>query len=254
LENGKSIPRLVDVRALLECYRDLQVDAVSVEINDLVEGLSKIGRTESWFASYRDVFNEDTIYDIKRFVEFENDAKVVRTFESDLVPGLLQTRGYVRSLIDQGASKWPPRRRYRMLEFRLARQRVLRGNGGPLLLDCVIGEAALRHAVGPPDVMREQVEAILRVVDGGVEGVSAQVCPISLGIPEVLRGPFLVMEFSDPNELGLVYLEGAESSQFLQSQDAVERYNRRFDDLKRAALDQAESRLLLETILRELGG
>jgi transcriptional regulator with XRE-family HTH domain len=254
LENGKSTPRLVDVRALLDEYADRDPAAVPDGLRRRLLDLADTGRSEGWFAAFRDVTSSDMTYDdIKRYVEFENDAAVIRSFEPDVVPGLLQTRGYSAALTGLFFPTRSPARRQRLVEFRLARRRVLRLHGGHVAFDAVIGEVALRREIAPPAVMREQLEAILAMIDDNGSAVRIRIAPIELGIRAVHGGPFVIMEFVDPDEVGLVYLEGRAGAQYLQTGADVEVHRRQFDELLARSLDRAASRAMIEDLRRGLG-
>jgi transcriptional regulator with XRE-family HTH domain len=251
LENGKSTPRLVDVRALLDNYAARDPRAVPAELRARVLELAEIGRALEWFARYRDVISSDmTNDDIRRFIEFENDATVIRCYEPDLVPGLIQTRGYMAALARLAFPTRAAARRERLVDFRMARQQVLRRYGGHVVLHTVIGEPALRREIAPPDVMREQLRSILEALDDDGSGVVVRVAPITLGIRAVLGGSLVVMDFQDPDETGLVYLEGRASGQYLQAPADLERHRDQFDELMTGALNRADSRSMIEELIR----
>jgi hypothetical protein len=188
--------------------------------------------------------------DIRRFIEFENDATVIRCYEPDLVPGLIQTRGYMAALARLAFPTRAAARRERLVDFRMARQQVLRRYGGHVVLHTVIGEPALRREIAPPDVMREQLRSILEALDDDGSGVVVRVAPITLGIRAVLGGSLVVMDFQDPDETGLVYLEGRASGQYLQAPADLERHRDQFDELMTGALNRADSRSMIEELIR----
>jgi transcriptional regulator with XRE-family HTH domain len=252
LENGVSIPRIADVRALLDHYAEQNPTAGDSRTREHLIELAKIGYTEGWFAAYRDVISGDMTYDgIKRYVEFENDASAIHTFEPDLVPGLLQTRRYTQALVALFFPRHSTTQRRRLVEFRLARQQVLRHNGGGLTFTAIIGEAALRRRIAPPDVLREQIRFLLDITRDPTASVTIQVAPITMGIRPALGGPFLIMEFADVDELELVYIEGRTGAQYLQNPTDCQSYRREFDELREHALTEADSRSLLRELIDE---
>lgn len=250
LENGKSVPRLVDVKALLDQYVDANPDAVTNGTRDRIIALAEQGRAAEWFAEYRDVISSDmTSDDVQRYVEFESDAKRIWSYEPEIIPGLLQTSGYAKAATDLFLPERSTAQRERFVAFRLARQRVLRR----LDFDVVIGEAALRRVVGPPDVMQDQLRRVLDNIRNGQPNVRIRIAPIELSIAAVYGGPFVEMEFADTEEPGLVYVEAREGSQYLRTEAALARYRRLADDVAAAVSDKERSQALVEGALKEHG-
>jgi hypothetical protein len=80
------------------------------------------------------------------YIDLESAATLIRTYEGQLVPGLLQTEDYMRVLM-QGAFEESPKDTERRIALRLARQALLTRPGSPRLW-AVVDEAALRRSVG----------------------------------------------------------------------------------------------------------
>jgi len=253
LENGQSIPRLVDISALLDHYSQRAPHALPDGARNRILDLADIGRTEAWFHSFRDVISSDmTIDNIQRYIELESDAAKICSFEPELIPGILQTREYAASITQLFFPLHTQAQRERLVAFRLARQHVLRRPDEPLAFDVVIGEAAFRRVFGSPAVMRDQVHALLRI-SGEVPNVRVRIAPIALSIPAVVGGPFVVMEFPDADYLpGVVYLESRTSGQYVQNTRVLGIYQQLFDELKEAALDTSQSRDMLHQVLATL--
>lgn len=244
-------PRLADVTPLVDRYQELAPHDVDDSVRDRILRLTQQGAEPVWFSKFRDVLGGPmTANDAQRYIEYENDAAVVRSFEPEAVPGLLQTAGYARAITDVFHSAYSPAERLRFVELRLARQQVLDRPGQPLRLDVVIGELALRRQVVEADVMREQVQLLLDADERS--NVSVRIAPIELGHPAVYGGPFVVMDLADENENGVVYLETRGDPQFMDSDDSVDHYRRLHSDLSGAAPSAAQSRALLEEILKSL--
>lgn len=253
LETGKAVPRLVDVKALLDHYAEVSPASVSDSTRVRVLALADNGREEEWFTSFRDVLTSDmTRDDVARYVAYESDAVEIRSFEPDLVPGLLQTREYASAVVEQYFPDRSEEERARLVEFRMARQQVLRRPSGALRFRVVIGEMVVRRVMTAPEAMQEQLRRILDEIRGGSPAVEVRISPAALGIPAAVGGPFVVMSLPG-GEPDLVYLESREGAQYRQDEGVRSRYNGYFEDLVESALSADESIGLVEGVLKQLG-
>ncbi|MBW0090025.1 helix-turn-helix domain-containing protein [Pseudonocardia sp. KRD-184] len=255
LENGRSgAPRLVDVSALLDSYAALRPDLVDDQVREHVLLLAGISRRKEWFAPYRDVLARDSASDGgRRYVEYESDAVEIRSFEPDLVPGLLQTEAYARAVVRVFQPRYTPAQRRRLVQFRLDRQRVLLRQVSPLRFRVVIGELALRRVLGGTQVMREQLEALASWIRDGPSNVEIAVAPASLVTPAVFGGPFVVMMFAERDEQDVVYIEGRVAATYLQGEAEVQRHLDEFDALTAEAMAPLDTLDAIERILDEPG-
>lgn len=252
LENGKSVPRLVDVRALLDLYTESKPDDVTQEERDRAMLLAADSRKEEWFDPFRDVITGDmTQAHMERYVQWETDAEELLTYEASIVPGLLQTREYAEAVAELFFPDSTPRQRSRFVDFRMARQEVLRRRPNPLEFRVTLREVALRRVFGSPAVMVEQLKTLEAELSNGLPNVQLRIVPDELVVPEALRGPFTVMRLPDESDNdghGLVYLEGAGGGEYLQNAAAVERYRRDFAKLWAASLSKEQSLDLMRRI------
>ncbi|WJK32963.1 helix-turn-helix transcriptional regulator [Solwaraspora sp. WMMA2065] len=121
---------------------------------------------------------------LRSWVENERRAAIMRTCHANLVPGLLQTEAYARSVIAAG-----PHTEVQVEEItreRMARQAATLGREDPLLLHAIIGEAALR--IGDSVIMKEQLDHLVGV--GFLPNVVVRVVPFSAGPHPALTGAF----------------------------------------------------------------
>ena len=95
------MPRLVDVRALLDLYDDPKSGGISKDERDRVMFLAADSRQEAWFDPFRDVITGGMTQDhMQRYVEWETDAEEILTYQAEVVPGLMQTRRYAQALAE----------------------------------------------------------------------------------------------------------------------------------------------------------
>lgn len=256
LENGKSVPRLVDVRALLDLYEEVKSGEVSQDERDRVMLLAADSRQQAWFDPFRDVITGNMTQDhMQRYVEWETDAEEISTHQTELVPGLLQTRRYAQALGDLFFPDSSSTQRKRFVDFRMARQGVLNRRPVPLELRVTLREVALRRVLGSAAIMAEQLKKLADELRNGHRNVELRIVSDRLVIPEALRGPFTVMRLPEPDEGagdGLVYLEGAGGGDYLQNAEAVERYRKDFATLWAASLSQEESLGLVEEVANSI--
>lgn len=251
LENGQAVPRLVDIKGLLDQYAEVQEVSLSAGVRERLIALASNGREEEWFSSFRDVLNSDMTRDgLARYVAYEDGADEIRSFEPDLVPGLVQTRGYATAVVAQYFPERTENERARLVEFRLARQKVLERGGGAPRFRVVVGEYVVRRDLAPPDAMQEQRERLLDCARGTVPNVDLRIAPASLGISAAVGGPFVVMSLPD-GEPDLVYLENREGALYRQDEATRARYSDYFDDLLESALDPKMSARMIEEVLAE---
>jgi hypothetical protein len=121
------------------------------------------------------------------------------------------------------------------------------GADGPVpRLAVVLGEGALRQAVGGPAVLAGQLSHLARL-SGESPDLTIQVLPFSAGAHAAAAGggSLTIMRFANPPGLGVVYLEALSGGVYLDGQEDVARYMRAFALLRASALSVAESARLL---------
>jgi hypothetical protein len=126
----------------------------------------------------------------------------------------------------------------RRVEARLKRQALLTKTD-PLKLWAIVDEAVLHRLVGGAEVMAEQLR---RLVDATKEPhITLQVLPYSLGAHPGMPGSFAMMEFPDPADPELVYLDSMAGDLFLEREADVRRFTVIFEHLRAAALNPKDS-------------
>ena len=146
IETGRSRPQPGNVRMLLELY-----GVTGPERDGLIQ-LTREARQPGWWHSFRDVLPNP--YEV--YIGLEAGAASIRNFEPIVVPGLLQTEDYARETFRNGPIELDPDEVERLVEVRLARQKILTRDDRPRLW-AVIDEAVIRRVVGGTEVMRGQL-------------------------------------------------------------------------------------------------
>jgi hypothetical protein len=157
----------------------------------------------------------------RAYVDLESAASLIRAYEGQFVPGLLQTEGYVRAVVGGAQLAGGPEEAERRVALRLGRQGLLVGVGAPRLW-AVVDEAALRRPVGGRGVMRGQLEWLAQACKW--PNVTLQVLPLAAGAHPAMVGAFSVLRFADQELPDVVYVEHLTSALYLSKQEDVDQY------------------------------
>ncbi|MDO0935870.1 helix-turn-helix transcriptional regulator [Streptomyces sp. DG2A-72] len=176
----------------------------------------------------------------------ELEARAVRfqEFCATLTPGLLQTPEYMRALFVEGNPEMTSKEIDGLVAARLGRQEMLRSDSSPDLW-WILGEAALRQAVGGPAVMREQLAALLPLMR--TRNTTIQIAPFAAGALPLMNGTLILLTLPD-NSI-TVYQEGFGYGETFDDREIVTRRVRKFDHMKACALPPRESAALIKATL-----
>ncbi|MYU23127.1 helix-turn-helix transcriptional regulator [Streptomyces sp. SID8352] len=232
IETGTSGVKPPDVRLLLDAYgvHDTQLRELLVV---LAGSDNAVGR-EHWWHAYRGVLPPT----YRDFISLESQATAMRTLETTVVPGLLQTPEYARAVTRAAVEALPEERLDALVAVRLARQDVLRASP-PLRLNAVLDEAVLRREVGGPGVMARQLERLVEAAR--LPQVRLRVLPFAAGAHIGVTGPFVILSFSTTSDLDVVVLDHLTSSLYLERKEDLEAYTEAFNALLLHALSPEES-------------
>ncbi|MEO7193486.1 MAG: helix-turn-helix transcriptional regulator [Pseudonocardiaceae bacterium] len=143
------------------------------------------------------------------YLALETDAAVVYDYQLGYIPGLLQTADYIRTVF-RGTP--PPRTENdidRIVQIRLFRQHRLTGDP-PMELVAIVDETVLRRPIGGVDMMCQQLRHLVR--PAALPSVCFQVLPIAVGVHQGLNGSFTVLDFAEPDEPTVAYVENSVSA------------------------------------------
>ena len=171
-------------------------------------------------------------------VESETRASQIHEWEQRVVPGLLQTEDYARSVIRAGQPRITPDELERRVALRLERQGIFAREAGRPMHWVVIHEGVLRHVVGSPEIMHAQLS---RLIDGADSpDVLIQVLPYSASDHPGTDGPFLVFDFADDPPSG--YAECNGGGMIVEQPEQVAVLVTSMNLIRAAALSPRESR------------
>jgi transcriptional regulator with XRE-family HTH domain len=211
LENGQVGFKERDIIDLLRLYGVTDPEEVAAFLE-----LAREANAPGWWQDYGDVLPQW----FRAYVDLESVATLIRTYEGQLVPGLLQTDDYVRAVIHD-TSLESSEEVGRRVRLRLARQTLLTREQPPRLW-AVVDEAALRRPVGGREVMRGQLERLIAATK--LPNVTLQILPLAGGAHPAMVGAFSILRFADRHLPDVVYLEHLTNAHYLDKRAEVERY------------------------------
>ena len=239
MELGRVSFKERDVIDLLEFYgvRDL------TERGKLLQ-LTREANAPPWFQKFQDVVPDW----FQVFVGLEEAAQLIRVYEIQFVPGLLQTEDYARATIKQGAPEMDPDEVERRVALRMGRQKLLTRENPPRYW-VVMDEAALHRPIGGRDVHAAQIEHLIHL--SGQPNITIQVMPFAYGGHAAESGAFTIMRFPESDLPDVVYMEYLTGAHYVDKPEEVERYAAVMGRLSVAGTSPDLTREMLTRMLRE---
>ncbi|WP_329257482.1 helix-turn-helix domain-containing protein [Actinoallomurus sp. NBC_01490] len=240
VETGRAGLDEDDVKRLLELYGiDRQ------EERDALLALAQEANRPGWLQAFSGAMPAW----FRPYVDLEEAAQVIRTYEVQFVPGLLQTEDYARAVISQGRSMLSAEEVDRRVELRLRRQRILTASN-PTRLWAVIDEAALWRPIGGPEVTRAQLRALLDAAR--LQHITVQVMPFHVGGHAGEAGAFSILRFPEPELHDIAYVEQLTGAMYLERDDDMDSYGATMERLCVQSASPQESMDLISKIIREI--
>jgi transcriptional regulator with XRE-family HTH domain len=237
IENGSVGISTNDLKALLRHYK-----VTDPERTGELVALARAGRQSSWWSAYREIVPQSLL----QLIGYESAALVRRDFQTLFIPGLLQTEEYARTIITEldGAT----RHLDTLVEIRMKRQELLERADPPWLF-FILDEAVVRRQIGGKAVMRRQIRRLIEVA--GRPKVTVEVVPFSAGAHPGLRGQFVIIEFPDPEDDDVLYLENAQGDVISRDlPEEVPAYREAFEVLRKLSLGPDGSVAYLDKLAR----
>jgi transcriptional regulator with XRE-family HTH domain len=213
---------------------------------DALIGLARQANNPGWWQHFGDVLPNW----FQAYLGLEAAASLIRTYEIQFVPGLLQTPDYARAVIMLGHAGASAAEINRRVDLRLQRQQILTRPGGPQLW-AVIDEAVLRRPIGGVDVMRAQIESLIAA--SKLPGVRLQIIPFLAGGHAAAGGPFAILRFPEPELPDVVYVEQLTSAIYLDKREDVDHYAMAMERVCIDAEPPNDTPEILGKLLNEVG-
>ena len=240
LELGRVSFKERDVTDLLEHYG---VDDPA-EREKLIQ-LTREANATPWYQKFQDVVPDW----FHVFVGLEEAAQLIRVYEVQFVPGLLQTQDYARAVIMQGSPGLDSDEVDRRVQLRVGRQQLLTRDNPPRFW-AIVDEAALRRPMGGRDVHVAQIERLMDVI--GEPNITLQVMPFKYGGHAAEGGPFMIMRFPETDLPDIVYMEYLTGAHYIDKEEEVERYAAVMERLSVAGTSPDRTREILAGMLKEI--
>ena len=235
LETGQTGSSPRDVRDMLALY-----EVGEPELEDLM-AVARETRQRGWWQPYGSVLTG-------AYIGFESAAELIRSYDAQSIPGLLQIEEYARSVIEAASPDAPAQEIENRVKVRLARAGLLHQDD-PVTLCGVVDESVLRRQVGGPDVMKRQLEHVVAAAEQA--HVTVHVLPLSVGAHAGMTGSFTLLSFPDEADPDTVYVTMATGGVFQEKADELVLYERIFDRLRDAALPPEDSIALVASLAKE---
>lgn len=237
IEQATHAPKVNDVRALCIYYE------LDEERTETLVALARESRLRGWWQGHGTIPAW-----FETYIGFEEEASDFRSYEPELVHGLLQTEAYYRALLNIDP-RLPEEEQDRRVAVRMKRQERLTGPDAPKLW-FILNEAVLRREVGGRAVMGEQLQYLAQIARR--RNVNLQVLPFSAGAHAGVDGAFHILGFPEPADPPVVYLQYRRGSLYLEEPEDLAEYTELYEHLRAVALSPDQSIDLLTQVAQEM--
>ena len=239
MERAEGGLKPLTVKSLLMAYGITDVREI-----DTFLALARDASKPGWWHSYEDVLPSW----FRIAVGLEESASLIRAYEPQVVPGLLQTEDYARAITTASFPGATEQEAERRVALRLARQELLRRPAPPEYW-VVLDETVLRRPVGSRDVMRGQLTALADAAE--VPNVTIQVIPFAAGWHPALYGMFWVFRFPDQQMPDIVYSESLTGAFYLNKPAETAAYTEALGRMCTQGASPDQTITILRDILKE---
>jgi transcriptional regulator with XRE-family HTH domain len=237
IESGAVGVSPIDARALMKLYGVTDRSRI-----DQLVGLARSSRTRRWWSSYAGALPAP----YTAYIGLEAETSSVLCYTPTKLPALFQTEAYAAKAVRRGR---PGGDEHSQVEVRLARQREVLGKVDPPRITAVIDEAVVRRIASDPRTKREQLERLVSL--SGEPNITIQVLPFTAGV-DGFPNPFAILEFPDPADDAVMYVENALGDDVVDQPDLVGPARHEFERLREMALSPTETQEMIKRIVGEL--
>ncbi|WP_405064623.1 helix-turn-helix domain-containing protein [Kribbella sp. NBC_01505] len=228
-----------DVRDLLTLY-----GLDDGEERERLLALAREANNPGWWHRYGDVLPSW----FHSYLGLESAAALIRSYELQFIPGLLQTTDYARAVVQLGRGLVTAEEVERRVNLRISRQEVLT-RPTPVRLWAVVDEAVLRRPIGGQKTMMMQLDHLIEMSQ--LPNVTLQVMGFTDGGHAATGGAYSILRFPEPDLADVVYIEHLTSALYLDKQDDLDQYTATMEALCVAAPPPNKTRDILTKIRRD---
>jgi transcriptional regulator with XRE-family HTH domain len=220
-----------DLKVLLDLYQIHD----ELRVNQLIE-LARGSRQLSWWSKYRDSASHQYL----QFIEYEEAASIIRQHEPILIPGILQTKEYATRVIRElYRGEMSADRLQALVDIRMTRQQLLT-RSNPIDATFLIDEAAIQRLVGDKDIAAAQISKLRAF--GDKPGVTIGMVPLAAGLHRAMTDSFVLLEFADPEDTDVLFIEESHDSIFSQDEAGeITTYREIFEQLRGSSLSTKDT-------------
>ncbi|GAA0256488.1 helix-turn-helix transcriptional regulator [Cryptosporangium japonicum] len=189
--------------------------------------LAREANQPGWWHKFGDILPQW----FQAYVGLEAAASLIRTYEVQFIPGLLQTEDYARAVVLLGNGSAPKEEIDRRVQLRMERQQLLSRPNAPRFW-AIIDEAVLRRPIGGREVMRAQLDLLAELSER--PNVTLQIIPFGFGGHAAAGGAFSLLRFPDQTLPDIVYIEQLTSALYLEKREDVDTY---LESMERLAVE-----------------
>ncbi|MFV2106120.1 DUF5753 domain-containing protein [Micromonospora sp. LOL_015] len=216
IENGKFPVKMNTVRGLCWFY------GADPETTDALTRLAAASDDHGWWESHGDAVPDW----FRLYVGLEAAATEIHNYNPELIHGLLQTPDYMRAVFRAADPQATEQKIEGQVSLRLDRQISYYDREQPARIVAVLGAGALAREVGGPAVMAEQRAHLAGL--GRRVRVEIRVLPWSAGAHAAMVSPFTLLDFADPDDPDIAYVESHVGARYLERPEELAEYRRIF--------------------------
>lgn len=231
LETGQRGVSQPDIHALCDLYE------VDDALRHHLTELAAEGKQQAWWRSWGLPYST--------YVGLESAATSISDFALAVIPGLLQTADYARAVLQATQAEFGPDVIEQRVAARMDRQRILISEHAPRY-QAVMDEAVIRRMVAGPELMRAQLDQLVRASE--LAAVSIRIIPFSAGLLPSSNNKFIILRFDEPALPAAVYIELLTGEIYVERPDEVMVYEATFRQTLAMALDGDQTREMIRSL------
>jgi transcriptional regulator with XRE-family HTH domain len=219
IEAGTTAVKISDVWALCRIY------GTDEKTTDALAGLAAGTNDKGWWHDYGDIMPVD----FELYLGLEAAAKSIHTYDPERVHGLFQTADYAREIERATSPREEAKTIERYVAMRMERQKTVLGRTPACQIVAVLGAGALARLVGGSRVTAAQIQRLREL--NRLDHVDIRVLPFSAGAHAAMLGAFTVMDFDDPADPPVAYVETYSGARFIEESEQLEQHRTVFESI-----------------------
>jgi transcriptional regulator with XRE-family HTH domain len=235
LENGRNVPSKPDLTVLMTLYK------APPNVREDLDELRLAARRRGWWSHYR-LPNW-----LHNYMGLEADATKIRSFELELVPGLLQTEAYARAVHTLGPNLIEPSEVDLMVAARLKRQEMLTREE-PVEFHAIMSEAAF-HRLRGSKLAVGQYQHLLAMIE--LPNITIQILPFAKLLHQSMSGGFILLSLPDDTYETVAFVDYALGGQMEHESSVVTRLSQVYEELAKEALSVDASAAFIRELLEK---